>query len=264
MTLVKICGVRSPEIARVVAEVGADLMGLIFAPARRQVTVAAAAAIVAALRAAPSRVGGGAEAEAALLAAVHAPAAVGVFVDEAPERMNALAEAVGLDLIQLSGDEPPALLAQLARPAIKALRLPAGTTLDAARRAAASYLEAPVPARALLLDTHVTGSYGGNGVVGDWELAAALAREFPVILAGGLNPELAPGAIARVRPLGVDVSSGVETEGEKNPARIRAFVAAARRQRLVPQYLIQSEPFRLPEQASQRAVHTQQTQRSAT
>ncbi|HET7036175.1 MAG TPA: phosphoribosylanthranilate isomerase [Thermomicrobiaceae bacterium] len=260
MTLVKICGVRSPESARVVAEAGADLMGLIFAPARRQVTVEAAAEIVAVLRAALSSSGGAAE-ETALLGAKHAPAAVGVFVDETPERMNAVAEAAGLDLIQLSGDEPPELLAQLARPALKALRLPAGTAVDAARRAAARYLEAPVPARALLLDTHVAGSYGGNGVVGDWELAAALAREFPLILAGGLKPELAPEAIARVAPLGVDVSSGVETEGDKDPARIRAFVAAARRQQTVPRYLIQSSPFRLPERVTNRAI---QTQRSAT
>ena len=212
MTLVKICGVRTPEAARVIAAAGADLMGLIFAPARRQVTVEAAREIVAAAR----------ESE-------RAPLVVGVFVNESPERMAEVAEAVGLDLVQLSGDEAPDVIAALPVPSLKVLRLPAGTPAGVALREAARYLDAPVSPAALLLDTHVAGSYGGNGVVGDWELAAELARELPLLLAGGLQPEIVADAVSRVQPLGVDVSSGVETGGEKDHAKIRAFVTTVRR-----------------------------------
>lgn len=212
MTVVKICGVRSPHVARTVSAAGADLFGLIFAPARRRVTVEAAREIVAAARESARR-----------------PLAVGVFVDERPERMAAVAETAGLDVIQLSGDEAPEVIAALPLPVVKALRVPPGTTVDEALREVARYLDAAVPPVALLLDTHVAGSYGGSGLLGDWELAAALAREVPLLLAGGLRAELVPEALARVRPLGIDVSSGVETDGEKDHAKIRAFVAAARR-----------------------------------
>jgi phosphoribosylanthranilate isomerase len=78
------------------------------------------------------------------------------------------------------------------------------------------------------VDAHVPGVYGGAGVTADWERAAAAARERDVLLAGGLTPENVATALRRVRPWGVDVSSGVETDGLKDSAKIRAFVAAAR------------------------------------
>jgi len=213
--LVKICSLGRPEDARAARAAGVDLAGLIFAPARRQVTPEVAAAIVAALRDGPGA----------------APRAVGVFVDEAPDRMNALAERLDLDLVQLSGDEPPETIAALARPAIKTLRLRPGTSPSDARRLAEQYLSAPVPPVALIVEGWVPGAPGGTGHVADWSLAAALAAEYPVILAGGLRPENVADAIRAVRPLGVDVSSGVEVPGAvgvKDPARIHAFAAAAR------------------------------------
>ena len=206
MTIVKICGLRTIEHALVALEAGADLLGFIFAPARRQVSPAEVMAIGAAVRAAPGgeRVG-----------------LVGVFANEAPERIAATAAQCGLDAIQLSGDEDQRLLRELpAGPAIiKAVRL-AGAAGEQ------GWLDAQGPR--LLVDAHVPGTYGGAGVVADWGRAAELARRRPIILAGGLTPSNVATAIGQVRPWGVDISSGVETDGVKDSAKIRAFVAAVR------------------------------------
>lgn len=210
--LVKICSLREPEDGRVAAAAGADLVGLIFAPARRMVSVGTAARIIQAVR----QEGG------------RAPRVVGVFVNEAEDRVKALVETLDLDLVQFSGDESPAEVGAAGRPVIKALRLPAGTTLDAARAEADRFMATPVAPLALLIDSHVAGAHGGTGTVGDWELAARLAEEYPVILAGGLNPGNVARAIEAVRPLGVDVSSGVETGGVKDHDKIRDFVGEAR------------------------------------
>ena len=204
MTLVKICGLRTAEHARAAAEAGADFVGLIFAPARRQVSVTDAAAIARAARSAgPARV-------------------VGVFVDEAPERILEIAAECELDAVQLSGDEPAASASELAgRILLKAVRLGQAA-------AEAEWLAADLPGVHLLVDAHVPGAYGGAGVLADWERAAQLARRRPIVLAGGLTPENVGAAIRQVRPWCVDVSSGVETGGAKDIAKIRAFVRAAR------------------------------------
>lgn len=205
--LVKICGLRTVEHALAAATAGADLIGLVFAPSRRRVEVAAGTAIAQALRALP-----------------RSPQLVGLFVNEPAATINALADTVGLDCAQLSGDEPPELLAQLRLPVLKAVRLD-GSANEAAWLALAS--RGTVPLR-LLVDAHVPGMYGGTGTPADWERAAVLARQAPTLLAGGLNALTLAAAITAVRPLGVDVSSGVETDGVKDTAKIEAFIAAAR------------------------------------
>jgi phosphoribosylanthranilate isomerase len=207
MTVIKICGLRTIEHALAALEAGADLLGFIFAPARRQVSPAEATTIGAAVRAAP----GGRHVDL-----------VGVFVNETPERMAAIAYECGLDAIQLSGDEDERVLRELPsdRMIIKAVRLAGAVGEQAWLR------EESAPR--LLVDAHVPGAYGGAGVVSDWDRAAELARRKPIILAGGLTPANAAAAIGRVRPWGVDVSSGVETDGIKDNGKIRAFVAAVR------------------------------------
>jgi phosphoribosylanthranilate isomerase len=206
MTVVKICGLRTIEHALVAAEAGADLLGFILAPARRRVTPAEVAAIGAAVRATPGgrRVG-----------------LVGVFVNETPAQMTALADTCGLDALQLSGDEDEHMLNELpsSRTIIKAIRLTGAE--DELRWQGAR-------AARLLVDAHVPGVYGGAGVVADWGRAARLAGEREIMLAGGLTPDNIAEAIERVRPWGVDVSSGVETDGAKDSAKIRAFIAAVR------------------------------------
>ncbi|MBC8078561.1 MAG: phosphoribosylanthranilate isomerase, partial [Chloroflexales bacterium] len=145
---------------------------------------------------------------------------VGLFVNESAAAISAVAEQVGLDSVQLSGDEPPALADALALPVIKAIRLDGSAAEEA-------WLDRPTD-RPLLLDAHVPGAYGGTGQRADWARAALLARQRPLLLAGGLSPENVAAAIAQVRPWGVDVSSGVEVDGHKDVGRMRAFIANAR------------------------------------
>ena len=212
-TLVKICGVRSPEIARAVAGLGGDLLGLVFAPSKRRVTVNQAEEVLTGLD----------ESERMRLKVV------GVFVNESPERINDIIDRLDLDYVQLSGDEPVETQAKLTRPVIRALRLPAGLSFSDARLQADRYLDCQSPARALLLDAHSPGAYGGTGVQSDWDLAARLAERYPVFLAGGLRPDTVERALDSVHPLGVDVSSGVETGGDKDRNKIRDFMESVRR-----------------------------------
>lgn len=218
--LVKICGISDPAHALVAAEAGADLIGLVFyPPSHRFVSVERASEIVRALR-----------------AAEHRTLAVGLFVNEDPARVNAVADEAGLDLIQVSGDEQPTELARLHRPLLRSVRLGAGEGVVRVRErltAATMMLqgrEAGPLGQSLtpLVDAHVPGQWGGTGTMADWDAAATLSRLWPLLLAGGLTPENVAAAIAAVQPLGVDVSSGVETNKVKDPAKIRAFVRAVR------------------------------------
>jgi phosphoribosylanthranilate isomerase len=208
MTLIKICGLRTIEHALAAADAGADMLGLNFAASRRQISPEQAAAIAAAVR-----------------AKLHTQqvSIVGLFVNEAPERILAIAHQCGLDAIQLSGDETCEVTSCLPGIALlKAIRLAGAPNED-------GWLQAPpAPNVRLLVDAHAPGSYGGSGMLANWNRAAELASQRPIMLAGGLTPENVAVAIQQVRPWGVDVSSGVETDGIKDVAKIRAFVAAAR------------------------------------
>jgi phosphoribosylanthranilate isomerase len=191
----------------VATEAGADMLGLVFAPSRRQIKPIEAAAI-----------------STALAASGQKPTLVGLFVNEQPDQILAIAEQCKLDLLQLSGDEELSVIEQLpGRRILKSVRLLGGATEDAWLR--------PGPHHArirLLVDAHVAGNYGGTGAVANWDLAAQLAARLPIMLAGGLKPDTVAQAIWHVRPWAVDVSSGVETDGVKDPHKIRAFIKAAR------------------------------------
>ena len=156
------------------------------------------------------------------------PSAVGVVVNESPGAIDEIVRLSGIDIVQLSGDESPEILGEIKYPVWKALRFPAGTTLEAASRIVESWLSPQRPVAAILIDAAVPGRYGGSGHKANWELATHLARKYPVILAGGLSPENVVEAIGTVRPLGVDVSSGVEVDGSKDAVRIQDFVDASR------------------------------------
>ncbi len=205
---VKICGLRTAEAALVAAEAGADMIGLMFAPSRRQIDVTTAREIVGALRASSH--------------GKHV-IVVGVFVNETPEQMAAIAQDVGLDWVQLSGHELMTAADSLPVPAIKAVRFDDHPSEQ-------GWLEQPATCDMLplLVDAHVAGSFGGAGIVSDWAVAARLATHRPVLLAGGLDPENVQTAVATVQPWGVDVSSGVETDGVKDFDKIRRFVHAAK------------------------------------
>lgn len=202
MTQVKICGVGRVEDALTAADAGADFLGLMFFKgSKRFVETDRAREIAEAVR---GRL-----------------RLVGVFVNEEPEEMNRVARLCGLDYVQLSGDEPPAAVTGLDVPAIRAVHVrESATPEDLAERIESS------PAELVLLDTGAAGLYGGSGRTFDWGLLPSLRRR--VLLAGGLDPSNVGRAIERVRPWGVDVSSGVETEGRKDPNRIRDFVTRAK------------------------------------
>jgi phosphoribosylanthranilate isomerase len=211
--LVKIDGFREPEHAAAAAAAGADLIGFIFAPARRQVTPDIAAACIAAARAAdPGR----------------RFAAVGVFVDASAEEIRRVVAESGVDLVQLHGSEPPGLSAEIPVPAIKVFRPQSGVDAAAILREIGRFALAPRPPAAYVIDGYAPDASGGTGVRADWDVAAEVAAERPILLGGGLDPDNVADAIRRVRPRGVDVSSGVETAGVKDPARIEAFILAAR------------------------------------
>jgi len=221
MTIVKICGLSEPKHARAAASYGADLIGVVFAPSRRQVTMGQGRNIAEALgdRSGPPS-GPAVDAVEARLRAGR-PLLVGVFADQDADTINSIAEECALDLIQLSGSEPWEMCELLERPVLKCLKVRQG-------QPAAEILARVRGGALLLLDPHVEGSYGGAGVTLDWDVAAEVAREQPVMLAGGLRPDNVALAVRTVRPWAVDVSSGVETEGVKDVSKVRAFIKAAK------------------------------------
>lgn len=210
---IKICGITRVEDAIVCAKCGVDAIGLNFAPSSpRSLDAERAAQIARAFREESD----------------HAHEVIGVFVDAGVERVFEIAERVGLDAAQLHGQEA-ALECERAAQALrsigvqvfKAVRI--GSSEDAVAALA-------FPGDRILADAKVKGALGGTGQTFDWELVTGLNRVRRLILAGGLRVENVTQAVERVHPYGVDTASGVEREpGIKDPARIRAFVANARR-----------------------------------
>lgn len=199
----KVCGTTDLAGARAAIDVGADAIGFVFyPPSPRSVSPQEAAEISHALPAEIWR--------------------FGVFVDESAATISEVVTTVGLDFVQLSGDEGPEVSAQLPRHAFKALRLPAGSDGEQAQRLADRY-----PECTLLVDAAVNGLYGGSGQAANWHAAAALARGHRLMLAGGLTADNVADAVRAVRPWAIDVASGVEASpGIKDPAKLRAFARA--------------------------------------
>ncbi len=155
-----------------------------------------------------------------LLNSIITPDLVGVFVNKDTTYINEVAEQVGLHIVQLHGNESPEFCRTITRPVIKALRPQDMTDVDKLR----AYREV---AWHILLDTP-TPKWGGSGMKHDWSLARTAAKEASILLAGGLTPENVVEAIQQVYPWGVDVSSGVETNGKKDVEKIRAFIENVR------------------------------------
>jgi phosphoribosylanthranilate isomerase len=213
VTSVKICGITQTAHALAAADAGADFIGLVFAPSKRLVDVEQAKEIVAAVE----RHG-----ERKVLT-------VGVFVNAPAAEVNSIAEYCGLDRVQLSGDEPWDYLRDIERPVIKAVRVRRGqSSQDILAELAPGYQMLGVDFMCLL-DCYASGSYGGSGKAFDWRVAREAAQRFTVIMAGGLSAQNVGEAVRLIRPWGVDVSSGVESEGVKDILRIKAFIEAVRK-----------------------------------
>jgi indole-3-glycerol phosphate synthase/phosphoribosylanthranilate isomerase/anthranilate synthase/indole-3-glycerol phosphate synthase/phosphoribosylanthranilate isomerase len=201
---IKICGLSDQRHVEAVAEAGADLFGLVFhEPSHRYVTPEQARRLVDTLGEARAQI-----------------EVVGLFVNKEAAYVNEVAEQVGLDLVQLHGNETPEFCARIQRPVIKAFHMNDEADLGKLQAYHSTTWR-------LLLDTPTPG-WGGSGATHDWSLGQRAAREQRVFLAGGLHAGNVAEALATVRPWGVDVSSGVETDRVKDEAKIRAFVEQAR------------------------------------
>lgn len=200
---VKICGITREQDLHAACDAGADALGFVFyEKSPRHLTAAAAAALV---RQLPPFV-----------------QSVGLFVNAAPAFIEAVLQAVPLDLLQFHGDESPADCACHGRPYIKAVRVNRDTDL---LKCAADFANA----RGLLLDAYVPGVPGGTGERFDWSLIPD-GLPMPIILSGGLTPDNVSEAVARTRPWAVDVSSGVEiSKGIKDAHKIAQFIAKAKK-----------------------------------
>ena len=198
MTGIKFCGLRREEDILTANELRPDYIGFVFAEkSRRAVTRETAARLRALLR--------------------EDIPAVGVFVDAQPETVAFLLEEGIINLAQLHGREDAEYIARLrdlsGKPIIQAFRIRSSGDVKRAEKSSADYV---------LLDAGA-----GDGKTFEWELAESVAR--PCFLAGGLTPENAEEAVERLHPFALDVSSGIETDGVKDPEKMRAFMRAVRR-----------------------------------
>ncbi|KOP72483.1 N-(5'-phosphoribosyl)anthranilate isomerase [Lysinibacillus sp. FJAT-14745] len=203
MTKVKICGLKEQQHVQAAVEAGADAIGFVLAPSKRQVTV-----------------------EQAQQLAKHVPEGVlkiGVFVNPSAEELRTAIETIPLDYVQYHGEESPEFIRQQDYPAIKALSVKGAKDVRAAANYDVDYY---------LFDAPGTDFKGGSGHTFDWALLemVGIPRE-KLILAGGLQAENIEEAVTLVSPFMVDVSSGVETDGVKDIAKITAFIQAVKKGR---------------------------------
>lgn len=198
---IKICGITTAGDAALAASLGADAIGINFYKgSRRHVPVSEAAPIVAAVR--------------------GKAVPVGVFVNELPETMEEICRLLHIEVVQLSGHEPPAVASRLKFQRIKAVHVRDGSEM---------FLHRNYPCDAFLLDASVPGEFGGTGKPFDWGKIASMKPAKPWILAGGLNAGNVASAIRIARPDGVDVASGVEsTPGKKDPNMMKSFINNAK------------------------------------
>jgi phosphoribosylanthranilate isomerase len=198
---VKICGLTSLKDAMTAVEAGADALGFVcYAQSPRAITPAQVKAIIAKL---PPFV-----------------VTVGVFADPKEEELRAAFDEWGLNVAQLQGDEPPELCDRFPGRVVKAIRVRDRKSIEAM-----CYYRV----RAFVLDTYREDQLGGTGEIFDWSLAKEAKRFGPIILAGGLTPKNVAEAIRKVRPIAVDVSSGVESKlRKKDPKKVKRFIDEAR------------------------------------
>ena len=202
MVKIKICGITNLEDALTAVEAGADALGFVFYSASpRHVLSEQAAEIIR-----------------------HLPPfvqTVGLFVNEYPATVNAIADRCGLDVVQLHGEETAEYCTFIRRRVIKAFRVKDNTTLDVLTQYHVS---------GCLLDAWSPAAPGGTGQTFNWEIAAeAVKRGHRIVLAGGLTPDNVAESIRQVHPYGVDVSSGVESApGRKDASKTRRFVELAK------------------------------------
>ena len=210
MTRVKICGLSEIEHAVLASQSGADFLGLVFAPSRRQISPEKALALIEAVHSI--------NVEKRLLA-------VGVFVNARAQEVNRIADCCRLDRVQLSGEESWDYCQKINRPVIKVIHVSAEAEADEVLAdIEQGYRLFEEKELICLLDTRVGNAYGGTGQLFSWQVAEEVAARFPVIIAGGLTPDNVGQLVRQVHPWGVDVSTGVESKGKKDISKIKEFI----------------------------------------
>ena len=223
MTRIKICGIQDLASALVAADAGAEFIGLVFVPERRRrLDTEEALRIASGLRARAENLPAG--------AGQASPQVVGLFADQPAKDVLRTVELCELHMVQLCGGESLDYCGRLGVPVIKVVHVPGSPPVDetvaSLSREMASLRD---EGHLITLDRKVEGMQGGTGQSFNWDIARRLSeKKFPFLLAGGLTPDNVGAAVGKVRPWGVDVSSGVETSGLKDPEKIRAFIQAVR------------------------------------
>ncbi len=212
MTKAKICGITTGEHALAAVSAGADFIGMVLAPSRRQISLDEAMPLVMAMHTINPR-----------------PEIVGVFVNFERNAVNRIADALQLAWVQLSGNETWEYCREINRPVIKVIHVAGQSSTEIMAGIEAGGKTLGDKKFMCLLDTSNKDFYGGTGETFDWHIAKEVAARYKIIVAGGLTPENVGQLIEEVRPWGVDVSSGVETGGQKDAAKINAFLQAARK-----------------------------------
>lgn len=218
---IKLCGLKTREQVQTAAALGADYVGLVLAPSRRQVSVRQARELIDDLAHCP-----GDDELAAVADSPHPlPVLVVMNLDEASVR--SAAQATGASHVQLCGDETPETCARLRSSGLTVWKA-WGVRGDARDEAALAYFGA---IDALLLDRYAGDQGGGTGLPFDWARLAFFrdrVPELPLVVAGGLQAATVGPLLAHLRPFAVDVSSGIETDGVKDVHKMRRFVEAVR------------------------------------
>ena len=217
MTKIKICGIRSYESALMVAESGADMIGLNFyTKTPRYIEPTEARKIADKLR---------------ITLGEKCPLIIGLFVNATGSHITEVIDKVGLDFVQLSGDESNSVLSELRSLAFKSIR-PANKAMAIEE---VNYFESTFPTDdripSLILDAFNPKLYGGTGETASIDVALSVKELVPrMMLAGGLNPDNVADRIKSIQPWGVDVASGVEdgTPGIKDETRVKAFIEAVK------------------------------------
>ena len=215
MTRFKICGLREASHAVVAAESGADFLGWNFVHGvRRQISEERGKAAISEYR---------------KLRGEGGPKQVGLFANKPLEEVNRIVRRCGLDLAQICGDEPLDYLDRVDVPVIRQVKVRVDGPTDSAIAEALETVSAVADrGHMVVLDRHEAGALGGTGLSFDWDIARKVAERYDFLLAGGLSPDNVASAIDRVRPWAVDVSSGVEKDGVKDPDKIVAFARQVR------------------------------------
>ena len=214
MTNVKICGLRTLSDATIAIQEGADFIGFVFVQnVTRQINVSTAKKIIKQTK--------------KLLQPDAQLKFVGLFVNEQIDQINQIINECELDYVQLCGNETPTQWKSLNTNVIKQLKIPPSIaeelTIDEEMIIRDAEMIYSSGAK-ILIDSDVQGKHGGTGVLSDWDLASKISAKYPVILAGGLTPRNVSNAIQVVNPWGVDVSSGVESNSQKDPDKIAQFI----------------------------------------